>query len=204
MFVRTLYITTDPADVDRTTDAIAKAVPGMLYDQEGYHGFGMFADRTVGKVLTGSWWDSEQAERHSDEQLRQRRMEMLAPLVSTVATMGMEAVAFSRPASASSGGFRLQRMMFDPSHAEELISAFTEMGLPRLKELDGFQGASMLMDRTRGMASVGVIFRDMDALAASRGDQAALRKAALARVPSAQLIALEELEVVDLEVPTPR
>lgn len=204
MFVRTLYITTDPADVDRTTDAIAKAVPGMLYDQEGYHGFGMFADRTVGKVLTGSWWDSEQAERHSDEQLRDRRNEMLAPLVSTVATLGMEAVAFSRPASAGSGGFRLQRMMFDPSHAELLISTFTEMGLPRLKELDGFQGASMLMDRKRGMASVGVVFQDMDTLAASRGDQAALRKAALARVPSAQLFALEELEVVDLEVPTPR
>jgi len=204
MYVRTLYITCDPADVDRATEAIAKAVPGMLYDQEGYHGFGMFADRTVGKVLTGSWWDSEQAERHSDEQLRDRRTEMLAPLVSTVATMGMEAVAFSRPASASSGGFRLQRMMFDPSQAEQLISTFNEMGLPRLKELDGFQGATMLMDRKRGMASVGVIFQDMDALAASRGAQAALRKAALARVSSAQVFALEEMEVVDLEVPTPR
>jgi heme-degrading monooxygenase HmoA len=204
MFVRTMYITADPADVDRATEAIAKAVPGMLYDQEGYHGFGMFADRTVGKIVTGSWWDSEQAMQHSDEQLRARRMEMLAPLVSTVATMGVEAVAYSRPASASSGGFRLQRMVFDPSQAEQLISTFNELGLPRMKEFDGYQGASMLMDRKRGMASVGVIFRDMDTMAASRGPQAALRKAAFARVPSAQLIALEELEVVDLEVPTPR
>ena len=204
MFVRTLYITTDPADVDRATEAIAKAVPGMLYDQEGYQGFGMFADHTVGKILTGSWWDSEQAMRHSDDLLRERRTAMLAPLACTVATMSMEAVAYTRPASASSGGFRLQRMVFDPAQADLLVATFNEMGLPQLKELEGFQGASLLMDRQRGMASVGVIFRDMDALAATRGDQAAIRKAAFTRIPGMQLIALEELEVMDLEVPTPR
>ena len=204
MYVRTLYITTDPADVDRATEAIAKAVPGMLYDQQGYQGFGMFADRKVGKVLTGSWWDSEQAMKHSDDQLRDRRNEMLAPLVSTVATASLEAVSFSRPASASSGGFRLQRMVFDPSQAEQIVETFNTMGLPRLKDLAGFQGASLLMDRKRGMASVGVVFEDMESMAASAGPQAAIRKAAYAQLPGVQLIALEELEVVDLEVPTPR
>ena len=204
MFVRTLYITTDPADVDRATEAIAKSIPGMLYDQEGYQGFGMFADHTVGKILTGSWWESEQAMQHSDDQLRERRTEMLAPLVSTVATMGMEAVSATRPAPASSGGFRLQRMVFDPAHADELVSTFNERGLPRLKELEGFEGATMLMNRGLGMASVGVVFRDMDALAASRGPQAAIRKAAFTQMRGVQLIALEELEVMDLEVPTPR
>lgn len=204
MFVRTLYITADPADVERATEAIAKSVPGMLYDQEGYHGFGMFADRTVGKILTGSWWDSQEAMQRSDEQLRDRRNDMLAPLISTVATMGVEAVAYTPPASASSGGFRLQRMMFDPALADQLITTYNAMGLPRLKELDGFEGSSMLMDRKRGMASVGVIFRDMDALAASRGPQAAIRKAALSQLRGVHLIALEELEVVDLEFPTPR
>lgn len=204
MFVRTLYITCDPADVDRATEAIAKAVPGMLYDQDGYHGFGMFADRTVGKILTGSWWDSEQAMQNSDDQLRERRNEMLAPLVSTVATMGLEAAAFTRPASSSSGGFRLQRMAFEPPRADQLIRVFTEMGLPRLKELEGFQGASLLMDRKRGMASIGVVFQDLDTLAASRGPQAATRKTAFEQLPGVQLIALEELEVIDLEVPTPK
>lgn len=202
MFVRTLYITADPADIDRTTEAIAKAVPGMLYDQDGYRGFGMFADRTVGKIMTGSWWETEQSAYASDERLRDRRLELLQPLVSTVATADMEAVAYSRPPSASSGGFRLQRMVFDPSLGDRLITTFKEMGLPRLAELDGFLGASMLMDRKRGFASVGVVFRDDETLAASRGPQAAIRKAAFAQVPGVQLIALEELEVVDLEVPT--
>lgn len=205
MFVRTLYITADPAEVGEALDVITKAVPGMFADQSGFQGFGLFADRTLGKILTGSWWETEQAMKDSDEKLRDRRKEMLAPFVSTMAMANLEAVAYSRPASASSGGFRLQRMVFDPGQADRIISTFKEVGLPRLGAMTGFQGASMLMDRTRGMASVGVIFRDMEALAASRAEQAAVRKAAFAQLEgAAQLIALEELEVVELDIPTPK
>ncbi|GAA1954990.1 hypothetical protein [Catenulispora subtropica] len=206
MFVRTMYITTDPADVGPALDVIVKAVPGMIAEQTGFHGIGIFADRTLGKILTGSWWESEQAQMDSDAQLRDRRIEMLAPVISTITTMSLEAVAYTRPTPgpAAGAGFRLQRMMFDPAQADRIISTFQEAGLPQLEALDGFRGGSMLMDRARGMASVGVIYRDMDALAASRGPQAAVRKAAFARMPGvAQLIALEEMEVVEMDVPTP-
>lgn len=205
MFVRTLYITADPAEVGSALDTITKAVPGMFADQSGFQGFGLFADRTLGKIITGSWWESEQALKDSDDKLRERRMEMLEPLISTLAMANLEAVAYSRPASASSGGFRLQRMMFDPAQADRLKETFQETGLPRFQAIDGFQGASLLMDRTHGMASVGVIYRDMDALAASRGAQAEIRKAAYQRMQGvAQLISLEEFEVVELDIPTPK
>ena len=43
----------------------------------------------------------------------------------------------------------------------------------------------------------------MDALAASRGPQAAIRKAAFEQIKEGvQLIALEEFEVVELDLPT--
>ena len=202
MFVRSMYITTDPADVDPATEVIPKAVPGMLADQPGYQGIGMFADRTVGKILTGSWWETEQALKDSDTNLRDRRTEMLARFVSTITTMNLEAVAYTRPASATSGGFRLQRMAFAPGQGDRIAQAFKEVGMPRLQDLDGFQSASLLMDRERGMAGVGTFFQDMDALAASRGPQAAIRKAAFEQMKEGvQLLALEEFEVVELEVP---
>jgi len=205
MFVRTLYITADPAEVGAALDVIAKSVPGMLAEQSGFQGIGIFTDRNLGKILTGSWWESEQALKDSNEALRERRVEMLAPFVSTIATLELEAVVYSRPASASSGGFRLQRMVFDPAQADRLTETFREAGLPRLEAIDGFSGASLLMDRTRGMASVGVIYRDMDALAASRSEQAEIRKGAYQRLRGvAQLIALEEFEVVELDIPTPK
>ena len=203
MFVRSLYITTDPADVGPALDVIAKAVPGMMAEQPGFDGIGVFADRTLGKILTGSWWETEQALKDSDESLRDRRTEMLARFVSTITTMNLEAAAFTRPAPASSGGFRLQRMAFAPDQADKLVKAFKEVGLPRLQELDGFQGASLLLERNLGMGGVSVIFQDMDALAASRGPQAAIRKAAFEQMKEGvQLIALEEFEVVELDLPT--
>lgn len=200
MFVRTLYITADPADVGPALDVIVKAVPGMMAEQDGFRGIGVFADRTVGKILTGSWWESEQALKDSDEKLRDRRMQMLAPFVSTIAGLDIEAVAYSDMPPATSGGFRMQRMMFDPARADQLVETYQENGLPRLREIDGFQSSAMLMDRTHGMASVGVVYRDLEALAASRSRQAAVRKAAFERLQGvAQLIALEEFEVVDLD-----
>lgn len=202
MFVRSLYITTDPADVGPALDVIRKAVPGMMAEQPGFDGIGIFADRTLGKILTGSWWETEQALKDSDTNLRDRRTEMLARFVSTITTMNLEAVAYTRPASATSGGFRLQRMAFAPGQGDRIAQAFKEVGMPRLQDLDGFQSASLLMDRERGMAGVGTFFQDMDALAASRGPQAAIRKAAFEQMKEGvQLLALEEFEVVELDLP---
>jgi heme-degrading monooxygenase HmoA len=203
MFVRSLYITCDPADVGPALDVIAKAVPGMMAEQPGFAGIGVFADRALGKILTGSWWESEQALKDSDEKLRDRREDMLARFVSTITTMNLEAAAYSMPAPASSGGFRLQRLACQPDAVDLVVQAFKEVGLPRLRAIDGFEGASLLLDRARGMAGISTIFRDMDALAASRGPQAAIRKAAFEQMKGGvQLIGLEEYEVVELDLPT--
>ena len=202
MFVRTMYITAEPQNVGPALDVLAKETPGMLAEQDGYQGLGIFADRAVGKILAGSWWDSEEAMNASNEAMGGKRAQMLEPIIATIAVMGMEAVAFTRPPSASGGGFRLQRMVFDPSKADQLVDVFNSQGMPRLQEIDGFAGCTMLMDRAHGMASVGVVYRDMAALEASRGMQAKIRHDALAAMPWVQLVALEEMDVIDLDTPT--
>lgn len=202
MFVRTMYITADPAKIGPALDVIAKEGPGMLAEQEGYRGLGVFADRAVGKILVGSWWDSEEAMKESDARLRDRRMQTLAPFVATISVAGVEAPSYVRAPSATSGGFRMQRMMFEPSMADMLVQVFEQTGLTRLQELPGFTGATLLMDRAKGMAAVGVVFRDVAAMEATRGEQAAIRQEAFSRLGGMQLICLEEFEVVDLEVPT--
>src|SRR2546423_4349798 len=171
MYVRTMYLTADPAAVGPALDVIAKEAPGMLAEQEGYQGIGVFADRTVGKILLGSWWDSEQANKDSDERLRDRRMQMLAPFVSTIAVTDFEAAAYIRPDAATSGGFRMHRLAFEPSMADRLVQLFQEKGQPRLPQLQGFSRCSLLIDRQRGMASVGVVFQDMASMEAARSEQ---------------------------------
>jgi len=202
MFVRTLYITTDPAEVGPALDVIAKAVPGMMAEQPGFDGIGIFADRTLGKIVTGSWWETEQALKDSDAKLRDRRMETLTPFVSSITVMDFEAAAYSRPASANSGGFRLERLSFAPDQVEPMVEAFKDVGLGHLRDIEGYQGASMLVNRTYAIASVSVLYSDLDTLAASRGPQSALRKAGLGRTQGVHLVSLEEYEVVELDLPT--
>lgn len=202
MFIRSMYITADPAMVGPALDVIAKEAPGMFAEQDGYQGMGVFADRVVGKILVGSWWDSEQAMQESDARMTDRRAQMLAPFVSTITTTGMENVAYIRPPSMTSGAFRLQRMMFQPSMADMITQVFRETGMARMKELPGFAGTSLLMDREHGMAAVSVIFEDMASMEAARSTQASIRHEAFRRLRGMQLLALEEFEVVDIESPS--
>jgi heme-degrading monooxygenase HmoA len=202
MFIRSMYITADPAMVGPALDVIAKEAPGMFAEQDGYQGMGVFADRVVGKILVGSWWESEQAMNDSDARMTDRRAQMLAPFVATITIAGMENMAYIRPPSATTGGFRLQRMMYQPSMADMIVQVFRETGLARMKELPGFAGSSLLMDHAHGIGAVSVVFDDMAAMAASRSTQASIRHEAFSRLQGIQLLSLEEFEVVDIETPS--
>ncbi|WP_431679491.1 antibiotic biosynthesis monooxygenase [Kitasatospora sp. KL5] len=202
MYVRTLYATGDPALIDEALDALRAEAVGLLTDQPGYRGYGLFADRTVGKIAMGSWWESEQAQRDSNEALKARRAALLAPFAGTVAVDVWEAAAFSPPTPASPGaGFRMVRADIDPARIDGLVERFRETLLPGMGQIDGFVSGALLVNRAEGRASVGTIFRDRAALEASRGPQAALR-AKNAPAAGVTVRSLEEFEVVILDRPT--
>ncbi|MFH8836797.1 hypothetical protein [Streptomyces sp. NPDC017868] len=199
MYVRTIYAIGDPARIDACVDALREEAPRALAGQPGYRGFALFVDRELGKVLTGSWWESERAMRDSDDQLKERRATMLAPFANTVTVDGWEAAVFASPAQVGAGaGFRLTRFEIDPSGADLLVETFRDATLPKLQAIEGFETAAMLLDRTRGRGSVGVVYADQAALAASRGKQSAARGGAVTKTGVA-ICGLEEFEVVTLE-----
>ncbi|MCZ0982632.1 antibiotic biosynthesis monooxygenase [Streptomyces diastatochromogenes] len=199
MYVRTIYAIGDPAKVDACVDALREEAPRALAGQPGYRGFALFTDRELGKVLTGSWWESEQALRNSDEQLRERRAAMLAPFANTVTVDSWEAAVFTPPVQVGPGaGFRLTRFEIDPSGADLLVETFRGTTLPTLRAIEGFETAAMLLDRTGGRGSVGVIYADRAALAASRGKQSAARGDAVTTT-GVSIRSFEEFEVVTLD-----
>ncbi|GAA1091813.1 MULTISPECIES: antibiotic biosynthesis monooxygenase [Kitasatospora] len=201
MYVRTLYATGDPARIDEALDALRAEAVGLLTDRPGYRGYGLFADRTVGKIAMGSWWESEQAQQDSDEALKARRAALLAPFAGTVTVDVWEAAAFSPPAPAAPGaGFRMVRADIDPARIDDLVERFRTTLLPEMGRLDGFVSGTLLVNRAEGRSSVGTIFRDRAALEASRAPQAALRAR---NVPAAGVTvrSLEEFEVVLLDRP---
>ncbi len=200
MFVRTLYLTGDPGRLDETVEALGTGGRKLLSDQPGFRGFGLFKDAGLGKILTVTWWATEQDRTVSDEQLRGRREALVEPFAATIATANYEAAVFHRSAQPRPGaGLRISRLDVDPADVDLLIDTFRGTTLPRLQTLDGLTGAALFVDRERGRGMVGVIFTDLATLAASRAGQAAARGESAAKA-HVTVTGLEEFEVVFAEV----
>ncbi|TQF03872.1 hypothetical protein E6W39_18620 [Kitasatospora acidiphila] len=194
MYVRTTYATGDPAKMEQALQRITTESPKLLADQPGYRGFRLSADRELGKLTMGSWWETEEAERSSNEQLGERRRELLEGLAATVTTDVWEVVAVARAHVPAGSGLRIGRLEFDPAKVDHAIRTFNQT-LPKFQEIPGNIGSAVFVDRARGRAMVGTLWADRVALVGSRGPQAAIRGEGV-RAGGFRLVSLEEFEVV--------
>ncbi|MCL8015495.1 hypothetical protein [Streptomyces sp. AS02] len=200
MFVRAIYTTGDPTKIDTAIRALNTEGRDLLEDRPGYRGASVFVDRTLGKLLAASWWETEEARHNSDEVLRERRAAMLEPFLGTLAVDNYEALVFHQVRQPQAGGgLRVTRLEFDPRDTDLLADTFRASVIPRLETLQGLARASLLVDRERGRGLVGVVFVDQTTLAASRAGQAAARHEGAAKA-HVTVIGLEEFEVVHTDV----
>ena len=200
MFVRAVYATGDPTKIDTAIRAMNTEGRDLLEDRPGYRGASVFVDRTLGKLLAASWWETEEARRNSDEVLRERRAAMLEPFAGTLAVDNYEALAFHQAQQPrAGGGLRLTRLEFDPMDTDLLADTFRGTVIPKLETFSGLARAVLLVDRERGRGLVGVTFVDQASLAASRAGQAAARHEGAAKA-HVTVTGLEEFEVVFSDV----
>ena len=198
MYARTTYAVGDPTKIEDAIEGLRTEAPKLLADSPGYRSFGLFADRELGKIAMGSFWDTEADRSNSDKHLGERRTELLTPFADTIDIDNYEIAALaSSPEVESATTFRIGRFEVDPARMDELISGFEGM-LPQMQELSGFCGAAMLVDRAHGRGEVCTLVKGREAVVASRLTQSAGRRAAAART-GMRVISLEEFEVVLLE-----
>jgi hypothetical protein len=175
-YVRTSYLTGDPADLDTSLAALKTDAPKILGDLPGYVGLSIFVDRELGKMMTASWWESPEAREASDTAIAERRAELFAPFARTVAFDRWEAPAYTAdPDVEADAGFRMSCFTFDPANVDDVIAGYEKITMPGLSEIPGFLSTALLVDRAAGQGRVGAIYRDRAALVASRGPQAATR-----------------------------
>ncbi|ORT59788.1 antibiotic biosynthesis monooxygenase [Streptomyces sp. CB03238] len=203
MFVRTTYATGDPAKLDQAVQALTGEGREQLAKEPGYRGAGLFVDREVGKLLTGTWWEDEEALRASADRMGELRARVLSGFAATMTVDNWEAAVVSRPESVGEGArFRLTRLEFAPTDADALIDTFENGVLPKLQTMRGFLGGTLFLDRAAGRGTVGAIYADRDSLAASRGPVAALRGEAASKARTT-VRSVEEFEVVMIDVRPP-
>ncbi|MEU6592490.1 hypothetical protein ABZ923_25225 [Streptomyces sp. NPDC046881] len=200
MFVRAVYATGDPALLDTAVRSVNSQGRDLLEERPGYRGAGVFADRDIGKLLTISWWETEEARHNSDEVMRERRGALLEPFAGTVAVANFEAAVFHQITHPrQGGGLRVARMEFDPRDADLVVDTFRATVVPRAEALPGLAEVCLLIDRERGRALGSTLFVDRASLTASRSAVAAVRHEASAKA-HVDVVGLEDLEVVYADV----
>ncbi|MFJ8494981.1 hypothetical protein ACIRBZ_42620 [Streptomyces sp. NPDC094038] len=200
MFVRTVYVTGDPAKLEAAVRALNSEGRELLEERPEYRGAGVFIDRELGKLLAVSWWGSEAARSNSDQVMRERRRPMLEPFAGTVAVENYEVAVFHAVRQPrTGGGMRSTRVEFDPADTDLFAETFRSSALPRLEALPGFARCSLFVDRQRGRGMVGALFVDRASMAASRAGQAGARRADAAKA-RVTVVGLEEFEVLHADV----
>lgn len=75
MYARTTTVEASPERIDDVVRQIESEVLPLLEEQRGFKGFTVHVDRSSGKVVGTSYWESEEAMQASEEAVRGPREE---------------------------------------------------------------------------------------------------------------------------------
>jgi hypothetical protein len=191
--------TTIMAQPDRIDDGIALVndeLMSTMTDIDGCMGLSLLVDRSSGRCIATSSWDSEDAMRASNEQLQPVRQRLLETLVGDgLEVQEWEIAIFHRDHESPAGA--CARVTWARPPADQLdaaVDAFKADVLPMLEDQDGFCSASMLINRESGMLCGTVSF---DSMATVEGNRAF---GAEQRTKMAERTGIEFVDVIECEL----
>ena len=165
MYARSTTIEGQPSSIDagiaHTRDSVMPAVEGI----DGCVGLSLLVDRTSGRCIVTSSWESEEAMRASEEAVRPIRDRAVELLGGSRQVEEWEIAAMHREHRAGEGAWvRATWVKVDPDRLDQGIDFYKKTILPALEELDGFCSASLLVDRASGRGVAVATFDNADAL----------------------------------------
>ena len=191
--------TTIMAQTDRIDDGIRLVndeLMSMVTDIDGCMGLSLLVDRSTGRCIATSSWESEEAMRASRDELQPVRQRLL----ETMGGEGMEIqdweiALLHRDHEAPAGA--CARVTWGRPPANQLdaaVDAFKTNVLPLMEDRAGFCSASMLIDREAGMLCGTISFDTMAAVEDTR-EFAAERRAMMT-----EQVGIEFVDVIECEL----
>jgi quinol monooxygenase YgiN len=182
----------DPSKLDGAVHYVVDEARPKVEGEPGCLGFSVLTNAEVGVVIVESFWVSGDALREAERIIAPVREEAARRGAGTVSVERFEVVSSVRVARPQAGGaVRLTRVDTPPARVDEAITAYEDTAVPWLTEADGFTAALVFADRRTGRSISETLWRDREALAASRAAAAAIRVDAVAATGSA-IRAVEE------------
>jgi heme-degrading monooxygenase HmoA len=178
-----------PANIDAGITFIKNEAGPMLDTIEGCRGLSMLVDRGTGQCIATSSWENEEAMRASDEQLRPIRDRGRDILGGSMQVDEWEIAVMHRTHHGEC--CRASWLQGDVDALTETVRVGI---LPLLERTHGFCSASLLVNRSTGLACATTAWETRSAMEASRPSADDMRSRA-AREASGEIVEVHEYEL---------
>ncbi|WP_067683172.1 hypothetical protein [Nocardia miyunensis] len=203
MYARSTTIQAQPSSIDagiaHVRDEVMPAITGI----QGCVGLSLMVDRLSCRCIATSAWDSAEAMRDSESQVRPIRDRLAGTFGGSAQVEEWEIAALHREHRSPEGAcVRAIWLKTDPDRIDAAVEAYRSQYLSEMETLEGFCSASLLINRSSGRAVSCATYDSAEAMLRNR-DQAATLRADASRRSGAELIdgAEFELAVAHLRVP---
>ena len=203
MYARSTTIQAQPSSIDAGIAHMRDSVMPSLEGIPGCLGLSLLVDRTSGRCIATSSWDSEEAMRASEETIRTIRDQAAQLFGGSTQVEEWEIAAMHREHRAGEGACaRATWVTVDPDQIDGGIDFYKTTILPALEELEGFCSASLLVDRASGRGVAAANFDNAEAIERNK-DQLDRIKATGSQEANAEVLDQcdFELAVAHLRVP---
>jgi heme-degrading monooxygenase HmoA len=165
MYARSTTIQAQPSSIDAGIAHMRDTVMPALEGIPGCLGLSLLVDRTSGRCIATSSWDSEEAMRASEETIRSIRNQAAKLFGGSAQVEEWEIAAMHREHRAGEGAcVRATWVKVDPNQIDGGIDFYKTSILPALDELQGFCSGSLLVDRASGRGVAAATFDNAEAI----------------------------------------
>jgi heme-degrading monooxygenase HmoA len=204
VYARSTTIMARPESVDAGIAQVRDEVMPMLLEMDGCIGLSMIVDRSSGRCIATSAWQSEEAMRATDEALRPTRERIAESMGGgSPEVEEWEIAVLHRDHQTREGAcVRVTWARSDRADLDRAIDVYKLASLPKVEEMEGFCSASLLVNRESGMSCSSVTYDSREAMERSRERVASIRESAT-REAGAEVVDVREfqLALAHLRVP---
>ena len=195
MHARSTTIRGRPESVDEGIAFCRDEVLPMCRELPGCMGLSMIVDRSSGRCIVTSSWDSIESVRATTTQMHPIRQRGAEVLGGTPEVAEWEIAVMHRDhRSADGAGARVTWLRGEPAAVDRAADVFKLALMPELETFDGFCGVSLLINRESGLVVTSVAFDSREAMERSRERGEELRQRGV-RELGAELMEVGEFEL---------
>ena len=189
MYARSTTFHGRPDNIEAGIAFVKNEVGPMLDEIEGCRGLSLLVDRETGHCIATSSWEDEATMRASDDRLRESRERGRDILGGDMQVDEWEIEVMHR-----SHHGECCRVSWVQGDLEALTETFRSWTLPELEQIPGFCSASLLVNRSTGLACATTAWESRAAMEASRSPSDELRSRT-AREAGGEIVEVHEFDL---------